>query len=279
MIDKVLPHPFQKTESNLDEDGELGRISDGYKKESEEEEKEQNRSEKKEKLEEESDQEQPVKKETYKDKHQYKAPTTDITKSEEVKELKKEEEKINESLGILTHNNLSTKQQKSNRVVDIAALKQMALELTEQWNIPSFIIAFISNSLDSEEKGKVVPWNFFKKQLFEIYNERILYSPEINGSVNSNYLSLEEFLILYFLRMHKLRRLAEVKLIDFIASLKYYTKIWPRAKVFAKLTGMLQYAEPIETDANNYSCDIFMQEFFYFAYSCYNIKGAPSVLD
>lgn len=137
-------------------------------------------------------------------------------------------------------------------------------------DIPSFIIAFISNSLDSEEKGRVVPWPYFKKQLFEIYDERISYSAEINGSINSNYLSLEEFLILYFLKHNKLRRLAEVKLIEFISSLKYYTKIWPRAKVFAKLTGMLQYSEPIETDANTHSCDIFMQEFFYYAYTCFS---------
>ena len=145
----------------------------------------------------------------------------------------------------------------------------MALELTEQWNIPSFIIAFISNSLDSEEKGRVVPWPFFKKTLYEIYNERINFSEEINGAVNSNYLSLEEFLILYFLKKFKLRRLAEVKLIEFVSSLKYYTKIWPRAKVFAKLTGMLQYSEPVETDSNAHSCDIYLQEFFYFAYSCF----------
>ena len=119
--------------------------------------------------------------------------------------------------------------------------------------------------------------HILNKQLFEIYNDRIQESPEINGSINSNYLSLEEFLIIYFLKKHKLRRLAEVKLIEFISSLKYYTKIWPRAKVFAKLTGMLQYSEPIETDANSHSCDIYMQEFFYFAYSWLNVKGNTQV--
>ena len=212
-----------------------------------------------------------AKSEKFKDKYQYETPTANITKGEEHVQLKKEEKKINDELGLDL--NSQPKEQKSNRVVDITALKQMALELTEQWNVPAFIVAFISNSLDSEEKGRVVPWPFFKKQIFEIYNERIEYSPEINGAINSNYLSLEEYLILYFLRKHKLRRLAEVKLIEFITSLKYYTKIWPRAKVFAKLAGMLQFSEPIETDSSNHSCDIFMQEFFYYAYSCLNVKG------
>ena len=214
-------------------------------------------------------------KEKFKDKYQYEVPTANLTKGDEIKELKNEETKINNELGLDL--NSQPKQQKSDRVVDIAALKQMALELTEQWNIPAFIVAFISNSLDQEEKGRVVPWPYFKKQLFEIYNDRIQQASEINGSINSNYLSLEEFLILYFLKKHKLRRLAEVKLIDFISSLKYYTKIWPRAKVFAKLSGMLQYSEPIETDANSHSWDIYMQEFFYFAYSWLNVKGGAQV--
>ena len=212
--------------------------------------------------------------EKFKDNYKYEAPTANITKGDELIELKKEEEKINNELG-LDLNSQPKEQKNTNRVVDISALKQMALELTEQWNVPAFIVAFISNSLDSEEKGRVVPWPFFKKQIFEIYNERIEHSPEINGAINSNYLSLEEFLILYFLKKHKLRRLAEVKLIEFISSLKYYTKIWPRAKVFAKLSGMLQFSEPIETDASGHSCDIFMQEFFYFAYSCLNGIVSP----
>lgn len=99
-------------------------------------------------------------KESFKDKYQYEVPTANITKGEEIKDLKNEESKINNELGLDL--NSQPKQQKSDRVVDIAALKQMALELTEQWNIPAFIVAFISNSLDQEEKGRVVPWPYFK---------------------------------------------------------------------------------------------------------------------
>lgn len=215
-------------------------------------------------------------KEKYKDKYKYEAPTANQTKGDELVSLKNEESKINNELG-LDLNSQPKEQNQSNRVVDISALKQMALELTEQWNVPAFIIAFVANSLDTEESGRVVPWPFFKKQLFEIYNDRIENSPEINGAINSNYLSLEEFIIIYFIKKNKLRRLAEVKLIEFISSLKYYTKIWPRAKVFAKLSGMLQYSEPIETDSSGHSCDIFMQEFFYFAYSCLNVSGNTQV--
>ena len=104
------------------------------------------------------------------------------------------------------------------------------------------------------------------KQIYEIYNHRIKNSSFINGSINISYLSLEEYLIIYFLQQYKFRRVAEEKLSEFIVSLKYYTNIWPRAKIFSKLAGMLQHSESIEK-GSNYSADIYMQEFFYFAYS------------
>jgi len=98
---------------------------------------------------------------------------------------------------------------------------------------------------------------FFRKLIFEIYDERIRKAPEIQGMINSNYLSLEEFLLIYFLKKYQLRRLVEVKIIEFISSLKYYIKIWTRAKLFANLAGMLILGETQQTDASTHSCDIF----------------------
>lgn len=76
----------------------------------------------------------------------------------------------------------------------------MAKELTEQWNLPSYIIAFLANSLDQDQKGRVLPWPHFRKLLYSVINDRIDNSQEIYGSVNSNYLSLEEYLIIYFIK-------------------------------------------------------------------------------
>ena len=53
-------------------------------------------------------------------------------------------------------------------------------------------------------------------------------------------MSLEEYILIYFLGKHKLRRLAELKLIECLTSLKYYVEIWPRAKSFAYLLNMLK---------------------------------------
>jgi len=95
----------------------------------------------------------------------------------------------------------------------------------------------------------------------------VKHAPEIQGYINSNYLSLEEFVILFFLRKYQLRRLVEMKVIEFLSSLKYYSRIWPRAKTMAQLLGIIHFGESSNTDANVHSCDIYMQEFFFFVYS------------
>ena len=80
---------------------------------------------------------------------------------------------------------------------------------------------------------------------------------------------MEEYLILYFLMKFQLRRLAEIKLIEFLSSIKYYMKSEPRAKVFALLAGMLQRGETMSTDASTHSCDVYLQEHYLYAYSLF----------
>jgi len=41
------------------------------------------------------------------------------------------------------------------------------------------MIAFIANSLDQNQAGRVLPWAFFRKQIYEVYDERIKLAPEI----------------------------------------------------------------------------------------------------
>lgn len=66
--------------------------------------------------------------------------------------------------------------------------------------------------------------------------------------------------------MHKVRRIAEIKLLEFLISLKYYAKIWPRALLFANLCNIIPYTKPIQ---ENFPCvyDLFLQEYFLFCFS------------
>ena len=58
--------------------------------------------------------------------------------------------------------------------------------------------------------------------MYDIYDHRIYHAPEVNGVINTTYLCLEEYILLFFLEKHKLRRLAEIKVIEMLTSLKYY---------------------------------------------------------
>lgn len=137
-------------------------------------------------------------------------------------------------------------------------LKQIAKEMAENWLVPTCIIAFLANTLTEKNSGWVIPWKDFRLLITDIVNMRLNYSDQINSFVNSNYLSMEEFLILYFLKTHKLRRLAEINLVNFIASLKYYQSQWAWAWVFAIISGFISIGQVNPTDASPYSCDIFI---------------------
>ena len=78
-----------------------------------------------------------------------------------------------------------------------------------------------------------MPWPEFKQVIYEVYEHRIAYAFETNGVINTSYVALEEYLIIFFMDKFKLRRLAEVKLIETLTSLKYYLEVWPRAKTLA----------------------------------------------
>jgi hypothetical protein len=79
---------------------------------------------------------------------------------------------------------------------------------------------------------------------------------------------MEEFTILYFMKLHKLRKTSELKLIEFMVSLKYYyTKNWDRAKTFATLLGVYRKGDNIEADAKIHSSDIYLQDYFFYVYS------------
>lgn len=45
-------------------------------------------------------------------------------------------------------------------------------------------------------------WSQFKEIIYDLYDHRIKYAPELNGSANSSYCSLNEHLIMFFVEQH-----------------------------------------------------------------------------
>lgn len=56
-----------------------------------------------------------------------------------------------------------------------------------------------------------------------------------------NGMLFDEFVVFYFLNKHRIRRLAEVKLLEFIISLKYYSKYWLKAEIFCQFMDVMRY--------------------------------------
>ena len=107
-----------------------------------------------------------------------------------------------------------------------------------QWRVPYKIIAFIANRIlefeddpNIAEKYELIPWTIFKDILFDVYNHRIQYAPELNGAANTSYCSLSEHLLIFFVdkySAHK-RDKAEKAIVDLLINLRYYYDIWQRA--------------------------------------------------
>ena len=67
----------------------------------------------------------------------------------------------------------------------------------EIWKIPYRIIAFIANRIQAIEDDpgiienyELIEWDRFKDIIFDVYDHRISFAPELNGSVNTSYCSM-----------------------------------------------------------------------------------------
>lgn len=88
----------------------------------------------------------------------------------------------------------------------------------------------------------------------------------ISGMVG-NAMLFDEFVVFYFLKKQKIRRLAEVKVLEFIISLKYYSKFWIKAETFCMLMDVMKYVPSFEVaESNNYRLDYYSQNFFFQVY-------------
>lgn len=89
----------------------------------------------------------------------------------------------------------------------------------QKWSLTSSIMRFLANS--PSRSASALPYPYFKKVLMEVCLDRLAAGPEFCGYMQP-ILPLDEFLCMYFLKKHQLRRLAEIKLKEFLSSLKYY---------------------------------------------------------
>ena len=90
-------------------------------------------------------------------------------------------------------------------------------------------------------------WTEFKALIFSVYEHRINFAHEIDSAVNNSYMGLDEHLICFFVQRYRTRDKIEKRIIEFLASLKYYMDYWLRAKQYATLAGFLHIDETNDT--------------------------------
>ena len=59
-------------------------------------------------------------------------------------------------------------------------------------------------------------WQAVKDLIWEIYDHRILHAPEINGTINTSYMTLNEHLLVFMMEKHKNRPATEKGLVEFL---------------------------------------------------------------
>ena len=106
----------------------------------------------------------------------------------------------------------------------------------------------------------VIVWHTFKQELFQLLDERLSDDWEIVGSPTNSIIPFEEYIILYFTRKTTHLRLAALKLLEFLASLKFYADKWRRAYYCALLCNLIRRKESTVYD-------YYLQNYFLFAYS------------
>ncbi len=52
------------------------------------------------------------------------------------------------------------------------------------------------------EKYELMPWCVFKDILFDLYDHRIKFAPELNGAANTSYCSLNEHILMFFVEKY-----------------------------------------------------------------------------
>lgn len=79
--------------------------------------------------------------------------------------------------------------------------QNMVQDLDSTWNLPLNIIVFLENVTKSGAEAKVLPWEYFRKKIMEIYKDRIRNRTEVENSLINTFIPFSEYICLYFLKV------------------------------------------------------------------------------
>lgn len=73
--------------------------------------------------------------------------------------------------------------------------------VSDNWNLPLTMIVFLENATKANKTANVLPWPFFKRIIYDIYQDKIINTVEIQHALINTSLTISEYLPLYFLKV------------------------------------------------------------------------------
>lgn len=100
----------------------------------------------------------------------------------------------------LTTERLLTEPQYGQKMT-MADMKNLVQSISDNWNLPVNIVVFLENVTKNKDAAGVLPWNFFKKIIFDVYIDRLSQANEMQNNLVTTFVPTSEYLCLYFLRV------------------------------------------------------------------------------
>lgn len=86
-------------------------------------------------------------------------------------------------------------------VISLSQAQNLAQDFEDQWNLPLNMIVFLDNVTKKGETAKVLPWGYFRKMIFEIYNDRIAHKVEVCKSLLNTFIPMSEYTCIFFIKV------------------------------------------------------------------------------
>ena len=128
------------------------------------------------------------------------------------------------------------------------------------WQIPFGLCKFLEDVHGQYSDVSVVAWHIFRQEIFQLLEERLIDDWEIVGSPTNSSVPFEEYLVLYFIRKTTHPRLAALKLLEFLSSLKFYSAKWKRAYLCSLVCNLMR-----RKDQGIY--DYYLQHYYLYLFS------------
>ena len=85
-----------------------------------------------------------------------------------------------------------------------SSLQGFAQVVSDNWTLPLSMIVFLENATKANKTANVLPWPFFKRIIFDIYQDRVANTVEVQNVLLNTSVNMSEYLPIYFLKVSHL---------------------------------------------------------------------------